>query len=291
MTFRTEKFGTGQALIIHAETCDDIYKIPQEKIRELYKSSGALIFRGFNITPVKLHDFANQFSTHFNRDRLRPSLSETEGDIQLVTEGTGYVEPHCEQANSPFKPDAIWFCCVCPPAEDGETLFWDGMRIWNNMNDSIKAYFKERRIRYFQKYPKLNWQLFLGGDADAIQVRDKLDVIPGVSYYFDDTESIYLEYLCPAIVKTKYGGEDAFANSLLSERANTLGEMMSFSDGTIISDDIIHEIESIMIKVEEQVSWQKGDMVFLDNTRYLHGRNAYTDTRRELYACMSFLNF
>ena len=289
---RIENFGSGQVKLILKDGHEELAMLDAGQIKDLFKSSGALIFRGYDFSPQKQHEFAMKFSTRFNRDRKRPVLTDTNGDIQLVTEGMGYVEPHCEQANSPFRPDAIWFCCVRPAEKDGETLFWDGVRILDEMNNEQRQFFQGKKIRFFQKYPKPNWQLFLGGeDARLEDAKQKLDAAEGVSYYVGPNEEVYIEYVNPAIVKTKYTGHEAFANSLLTERANTLGELMSFTDGTLITDEVINELIQTMDKVEEVLAWQAGDMVFLDNSRYMHGRNAYTDRNRELYACMSFLNF
>ena len=32
-------------------------------------------------------------------------------------------------------------------------------------------------------------------------------------------------------------------------------------------------------------------MAFIDNSRFMHGRNAYADPRRCIYSALSFLNF
>lgn len=289
---RIENFGSGQVKLIVREGNEELDTLDADHIKELFKSFGALIFRGYSFSPVKQHEFAMKFSTRFNRDRKRPVLTETNGDIQLVTEGMGYVEPHCEQANSPFRPDAIWFCCVRPADKGGETLFWDGVRILDEMTPAQRQFFEGKKIRFFQKYPKPSWQLFLGGENAKLEdAKQTLDAAEGVSYFVGPSEEVFIEYVNPAIVKTRYTHQEAFANSLLTERANTLGELMSFTDGTLITNEVIQELIQTMDKVEESLNWQAGDMVFLDNSRYMHGRNAYTDRKRELYACMSFLNF
>jgi hypothetical protein len=115
--------------------------------------------------------------------------------------------------------------------------------------------------------------------------------VEGASYYVGDDESIYLEYVCPAVVKTRYGGHDAFANSLLSERRNTLGELMAFDDGSPIPDAIVREIEDAMASLTEEIAWQAGDLVMIDNTRFMHGRNPFPDKNRRLFSSLSFLNF
>jgi hypothetical protein len=118
-----------------------------------------------------------------------------------------------------------------------------------------------------------------------------MDGVEGLSYHIAADESIYMEYLCSAVVKTKYGNQEAFANSLLSERESTLGELMSLADGTTISESMVQEIRRAMRPLTEKISWLSGDLAFIDNSRFLHGRNPFTDVRREIFSCLSFLNF
>lgn len=291
MTLRSEPFGTGSGRLVYRNGPDDILQLPTDEVIELFKSSGLVIFRGFTTSPQVMQDFAGRFSTRFNRDRLRPVVPGSDGFVQMVTEGMGYVEPHAEQANSPFRPDALWFCCSVPVAEGGETLAWDGVRLWEKLSPELKQLFRRKKLRFFQRYSIDKWQRFMGEGASLADVQGTLDKLEGVSYYVSQDDSIYLEYVCPAVVKTRYGGLDAFANSLLSERKNTLGDLMSFDDGSPISDTVVSEIWEAMKDLEDAIAWRPGDLAFVDNSRYLHGRNAYTDPGRKIYSSLSFLNF
>jgi hypothetical protein len=276
--------GTGRQAV-------DLFELPRDEIKELFKAAGALVFRGFDVEPRRMHRFAELFSSRFNRDRLRPPVPGSDGYVQTVTEGMGYVEPHSEQANSPFRPDAIWFCCETPAADGGETLLWDGVRLWERLDPSLKALFSAKRLRFFQRYEPDRWQLFLGEGAMLADAERALSGIDGVSYFVNESQSIYLEYVCPAVVKTRYGNRDAFVNSLLSERRNTLGDLMAFADGAPIADSIVEQIEAAMAGLTEELAWEPGDLAFIDNTRFMHGRNAYTDVNRRIFSSLSFLDF
>lgn len=291
MSLESEPFGSGSARIVHGTASDDILQLPADDIIELFKSAGLVLFRGFNTSPQVMKDFAGRFSTRFNRDRLRPTVEGSNGFVQMVTEGMGYVEPHAEQANSPFRPDALWFCCSVPPSEGGETLAWDGVRLWEKFTPELRELFRQKKLRFFQRYTAEKWQRFMGTGSSLADVQRTLEGIPGVSYYVSDDDSIYLEYVCSAVVHTHYGDEEAFANSLLSERKNTLGDLMSFDDGSPVPESVITRIQEDMEDLTEAISWHSGDLAFIDNSRYLHGRNAYTDPRRKIFSSLSFLNF
>lgn len=288
---RIEPLGNSGARMIYNVRREGILDLPIPQVRELFKSAGVLIFRGFGVDPWTMKAFADRFTSRFNRDRLRPPVEGSDGFVQKVTEGMGYAEPHSEQANSPFRPDAIWFCCGNPASEGGETLYWDGVRLWNQLDPELRQLFSTKKLRFFQRYSPERWKLFLGPGSTLADAQRALDGVEGVSYYAADDEAIYLEYVCSAVVKTRYGDQEAFANSLLAERKNTLGELMSFDDGTPITDSVVAGIKNAMTPLTEQISWEPGDLAFIDNWRFLHGRNAFTDVRRQIFSCLSFLDF
>lgn len=287
----TEPLGSSGARILHNHDGRQLLELPVEEVRELFKSAGVVMFRGFGADPWMMKAFADRFALRFNRDRLRPPVEGSDGLVQAVTEGMGYIEPHSEQANSPFRPDALWFCCETPTAEGGETLYWDGVRLWQQLTPSLRTLFGSKKLRFFQRYDRDKWQLFLGPGSTLDDVRRTLDPVEGVSYHVTPDDAIYLEYVCPAVVKTRYGGAAAFANSLLSEQKNTLGQLMTFDDGTPIPQSVVDEVREAMVPLTEEIVWQPGDLAFIDNSRFLHGRNAFTDTRRRIFSCLSFLNF
>lgn len=94
-----------------------------------------------------------------------------------------------------------------------------------------------------------------------------------------------------AVVSTKYGSHKASANSLMTERENTLGDAMALEDGTPVSASDAERIMDVIMSVTEEIPWVPGDLAFIDNTRFLHGRNPYKDSGRRIYSSLSFLNF
>jgi alpha-ketoglutarate-dependent taurine dioxygenase len=51
----------------------------------------------------------------------------------------------------------------------------------------------------------------------------------------------------------------------------------------VITDDIVSEINKIAERLITEISWQKGDILMLDNTRIMHGRRAFFDNQRDIY--------
>lgn len=97
-----------------------------------------------------------------------------------------------------------------------------------------------------------------------------------------------MEYKFSAVVKTKYSNEDAFANSLLLQYGKG---KVKFADNSLIPETAINEIKQVMNQFTGEIAWQPGDLVMIDNSRFLHGRRAFQDSRRQIFSTLSWLNF
>ncbi|MEJ6480710.1 TauD/TfdA family dioxygenase [Nostoc punctiforme UO1] len=283
--------------IIYSDEYKDILNLSVAKIQEMFKSSGIILFRGFGITHELMQVFAEQFSSRFTRDDDKP-LVEPNGFVSSVDIGMHEISPHRENGSSPFSPDAVWFCCTVPAAEGGETLFWDGIQVWQKLSEELRNLFISKKIKFVHKFPADKWKHFLGSDATISDAKRVLDGFNNVKYQIDQEESIYTEYICSSVVQTKYGNQSAFVNDIITGNSNLKGSVnlelesaLTFEDGSLIPDAVIEEIEKVMYSLTQEILWQAGDLVMIDNSRFLHGRRAFNDNRRRLFALLSYLNF
>ncbi len=274
--------------LINNDSYKSILELPVKTTLELFNSFGILLFRGFDVNYQSMKFFAEKYSSRFVLDKDRPILDPNNRYITLVDPGMHYVSPHCENANSPFRPDVIWFCCAVPAAQGGETLVWDGVRVWEEMSEELKNLFVSKKIRFMQKFPAADWKRFIGSGASIADVKKILEGIEGLSYRINEDQSVSIEYICSAIVKTKYSNKNAFANSLISEYKNPKG-VVSFEDGSPLSVEVINQINEVMNRLTEIINWQSGDLVMIDNSRFLHGRKSFTDTSRKIFSLLSYL--
>ncbi|MFN6534908.1 MAG: TauD/TfdA family dioxygenase [Nostoc sp. EkiNYC01] len=272
--------------IIFNDTGQNIMQLPVSTILEDFKSFGLLLFRGFNVNYEQMKVFAEQFDATFLNQYNRPIVDLNNQFITLVDSGMHYIAPHCENANSPFRPDVVWFCCAVPAAEGGETLFWDGVEVWKAMSRELQQLFIDQKIRYVQKFLASHWQQFLGASATIDDVKKILDNMAGISYKINQDESLILEYICSGVIKTKYGDRDAFANSIISEYRNPRA-IVTFANGSAIPVKIINQIQKIMDDLIGFIPWVSGDLVMIDNSRFLHGRKSFNDKRRRIVTLLS----
>jgi len=284
----TDTLSISGAKIIHNNTSQSVLQLPVQENLDYFKSSGVLLFRGFSVSYEHMKAFAEKFSSRFVLDKDRPIVDPRNKYVTLVDPGMHYVSPHCENANSPFRPDVIWFCCGVPAFQGGETLYWDGVEVWQELDEELRQLFIAKKIKFFQKFPAADWKRFLGGGATLVDVKCTLNGIPGLTYKINQDQSISIEYVCSAVVKTKYGHQDAFANSLIAEYKNPRGAV-TFDDGSPIPSTVINQIQQVMNNLTEVIPWQAGDLVMIDNSRFLHGRRSFTDTKRRIYSLLSYM--
>jgi len=288
---RTKSLGSSTGKIIYGDdTFPDIFQLPIPKIRNLFKVSGVLLFRGFAVNCQKMKMFSEQFSVRHFRNHTKAKV-ENEEFIDFVDAGRDHlVTPHSEYAYSPFRPDVVWFCCGVPADQGGETLFWDGARVWEELNPDVKQLFLSKKLKFsHNNIPVDFFKSFVEANATVVDIQEMLSKLDGVTFQINKDKTVSLEYVCSAISKTKYGHKDAFANSFLPYQIKT--KQAIFEDGSRAPDKVVTEIQRVLDRLTEEISWEAGDLAMIDNSRFLHGRRVFHDDRRQIFTTLSNLNF
>ncbi|MDJ0676978.1 MAG: TauD/TfdA family dioxygenase [Calothrix sp. MO_167.B42] len=285
---KIESLGTSTGKIIHrSEEYPDIFHLPRAEVIDLFSSSGILLFRGFGVTHNQMKELAELFSSNLVEDYIRPRV-DADQFIHFVDPGMNELVVHSEHAYSPLRPDVIWFCCAVPAAQDGETIFCDGVQVWKELSESTRQLFLDKKLNFvYEGIPSEIFKRFISPDATIADIKLMLDSLEGVTYQINQDESVSMEYTCSAVVKTKYGNHDAFANSLLPQYAGR--KEAAFADGSLVPDEVIDEIKAVADKVMGKISWQAGDLAMIDNSRFMHGRREFNDERRRIFSTLSNL--
>lgn len=285
---KIEPFGITTAKIIYAnDEYQNILELSKQEIFQLFELYGLILFRGFEVTHEQMKKFSAQFSNRYVIDPTKEDIGYVDGFlIQLADYGTHHIGPHCENASTPFVSDVIWFCCAVP-VEGGETFFWNGVRVWEELSEQVKQLFLSQKVKYWRDIPVDQWKLFLGTDSTITNVKQLLDNIEGINYRINDDESIYMEYTCSAIKKPNFDDKIAFANSVMYEYER---QRISLEDGSPIPDAAIAEIKAIMSRLTEAIPWQIGDLAMIDNSKFLHGRPAFkdVDAKRKIFTTQTY---
>ncbi|MDF5718174.1 MAG: TauD/TfdA family dioxygenase [Rhizonema sp. NSF051] len=290
MLSKIEALGTSTGKILYNSHCQNIFDLSVAETMELFKSSGVILFRGFGVTPKQMKDFSEQFSGKHIIDFTKVSI-DSDKFVNFVDGGMDGLIPHSENSCFPFRPDVIWFCCTVPAEQEGETLFWDGVRVWEELSQESKQLFLSKQLKFsYNNIPLNQLKGFVGSNANNIDdIKRILESLDGVSYQFNDDKTVSVEYTCSALVKNKYSHKNAFSNHFWVYQKKT--EEAIFEDGSRASDEVADEIETIFDKLTEKILWEAGDLVMMDNSRFLHGRGAFNDNRRQVFTTLSNLKF
>ena len=269
--------------LVSGENNGNILSLDVQQVQNLFKSSGMLLFRGFKVTDETFPAFVSSFTSQFLKD-YGNSKKPAGGFVQSVTVGNKPIALHCENAVSAERPDIIWFYCAMPAAKGGETTFCDGVAVWRELSDATKQSFLSKKVRYTITVPR---EIYLNQNKEIVLPVGALK-LAGTTYRFNDDESLTIDYVVSAVKETKYGSQLAFANSLTGPYPDY---KKTFEDDSEIPPSVFQEIRQLHEKLTEKIPWQAGDLVMIDNSRYLHGRCAFEDQQRRLFTLMSLANF
>ncbi len=264
-----------------------------ETVIAQYKLHGALLLRGF-LTDVDVFGrFTQQFcaSSVFNESPGRQLLDDS-NNIQTVDGGLEAFPLHPELSREPWKPDICFFACLNPPRELGATTVCDGVEIVRHLPPALRDELAHRRLLYMQPAAPeiLAYWLGTATPSDA-----QLNAPPpSCPYAFRRIGAqIVRTFTRPVLHTPMFTAEPAFGNFLLFARYMLgLPHFPVFEDGTSVPDSWMRAIKQIGDELTAAVTWQRGDILMLDNTRFMHGRTAIAAGDGRLIASyFGYLNF
>jgi alpha-ketoglutarate-dependent taurine dioxygenase len=266
---------------------------------------GAILFRGFNLNCAA--DFENVANA------IHPNLFGEYGDLPRegvsgkVYGSTPYPPDkailfHNESSHLHRWPLKIWFFCVQPAQQGGETPILDCRKIYQLLNPKLREKFEEKQLMYVRNYIEgldVSWQDFFH-TTDKTEVEDYCRQAR-MEFEWLENNSLKTRKICPAVAKHPKIREPVFFNQLQLHHASCLDSAVRqsllslfeedklprnvyYGDGTPIEDSVMEEIGAVYRESEISFSWQQGDILMLDNMLTAHGRNAYVGSRKIVVA-------
>ncbi|MGB3292552.1 MAG: condensation domain-containing protein [Phormidesmis sp.] len=273
--------------------------------RELLKH-GALLFRGFNqkLTTPKFEQFTASLARELlqnNGEHIRATVS---GRVYtpVFYPAEQKILWHNENSFNRQVPLKIWFGCVQPAQQGGETPIVDSRQVFEQMPDPIKSRFVDRQIMYVRNYGQgagLPWQT-------VFQTEDKAQVEQhcrdnGMTFEWKSGDRLQASCVRPAVIQHPKTGEMSWFNqaqhwhlscldtatrqSLLTLfAAEDLPRNCYYGNGSPIADEDMATICEVYQQLEVSFPWQQGDIVMLDNLLSAHARNSFSGERNLLVA-------
>ncbi|MFN6474484.1 MAG: TauD/TfdA family dioxygenase [Nostoc sp. SerVER01] len=260
-----------------------VLELDKEEIINLFKSYGILLFRGFMANAEIFKEFSNSLSTDFiNYAGGAFSRRVINGDETLlsVNDFKSEIKLHGEMYYQQNIPLMLWFFCANPPLKDGETTICDGRQFFNELSSSTKKLFRKNNLKFTVRMSEEDWnKKYQTNDLSKLEEMCQKN---NTHLQINADQSILLEYICPGIIPSRCGKYQVFINSLLPTKQLS-PKILKFEDDSEIPDEVMSELNEIAEKITTEISWQKGDILMIDNTRILHGRRAFADDQRDIY--------
>lgn len=245
----------------------------------------AVLVRGYSAGIPAFNAFAKKFCavSVFNESPNRLVL-DGENNIQSVNLGTEPFPLHPELSREPWKPDVCFFHCIDAPRAGGQTTYCDGVELVRQLPTEVRAALENRSLLYVQPAPPAILQFWLGtaDPSDAMLAAPP----PHCPYRFRRIGEQLIRYFSfPALHKTLLSDELAFGNFLLFARYYLQSDRIPlFDNGSVVPDWIVGAIQAAADPITFTTEWQPGDILILDNSRFMHGRNAITEPGDRLIA-------
>ncbi|HYI64185.1 MAG TPA: TauD/TfdA family dioxygenase [Allosphingosinicella sp.] len=270
---------------IRAEQEESPLDFAPDAVISLYKAHGALLLRGFSTDLDRFRRFAEQYcaSSALNDSRGRELLDHVH-NIQSVNRGVAPFPLHPELSREPWQPDVCFFGCLNAPSEQGATTLCDGVEIVAQLPADVRQAFENRRLLYVQAATaeELEFWLDTPDPSDA-----QLAEPPAKSPYFfwRDQERIIRAFTRPALHRPMFTDAPAFGNFLLFARyCLGIQGVPLFEDLSQVPDPLLAAVKSVSDGLTAPINWQRGDVLMIDNTRFMHGRTAVRDAGERLIA-------
>lgn len=265
--------------------------LSRDDLRKGLNNGGALLLRDFDTSVAEFSALVERVS---DRVSLDPARTFNGRVAQKVDAGTDAVGLHLENGNSPFNSSYAWFFCEEAPRQGSRTTVCDGTRVWRALPQSTRLRFMQSPIEYSRRVSEERWKTLVMHtlrchSQDEVSFSDLEALCAGTDtglIHHDNGDISYI-YRTAAVYVTD-GGDIAFANSILGPSYNYETPVIRFSDnGEEIDRGLRRQLQVVMESVTEEVPWQDGDILLVDNCRTMHGRRRIEDTRRTIYNALS----
>ncbi|HEX8846857.1 MAG TPA: condensation domain-containing protein [Pyrinomonadaceae bacterium] len=280
----------------------------REFIGEKLSHHGGILFRDFKVDALPVFEKVVRSLTAELLDYNEPSTPRTRVGGQLFT-STEYpaqqpILLHNELSYSHSWPTKLWFFCVQPAQQGGETPIADSRRVFQLLDPKLRERFIEKKVLYVRNYGDglgLPWQkVFQTESREAVEAYCRSR---GVKFEWRGRDRLRTWQVSQAVTRHRRTGEMVWFNqahvhhvmslepevresllSVVEDQEFPLDINAFYGDGSPIDISVLNEIKEAYSESSLPVSWQKGDILMLDNILAAHGRAAFVGPRKIVVA-------
>jgi alpha-ketoglutarate-dependent taurine dioxygenase len=280
---------------------------------------GGILFRNFPI--CNEHDFSSaiknlqigNFLNYIGGDSPRNKITE---GVYTSTEAPPSIKIplHHELSYVKNYPRHICFYCDIAPIANGETTIADGRKIFLSIDKEVRDRFIDKGLRYVSCYPyKSALMNFVNKShkswVNVFETKDRKEVERkckenDILFHWNQNDWLQISQIRPSVIahpqtqekiwfnqahhydfNPKFlGWKNYIGTKILYFRKHTLLHEIFFADSSRIPRDDLYHILDVLDAQAVYFSWQKGDLLVLDNILAMHGRAAFHCKRRILTA-------
>jgi alpha-ketoglutarate-dependent taurine dioxygenase len=266
---------------------------------------GAVLLRGFEIADER--GFEQVART------LSGELESRYGDLvkrasaEFIYDATWYPKDrailfHNEGSHTPELPTRQFFYCSRANFTGGETPIVDSRELYRALPREILEPLVDRGLVYVRNFMRgvdVSWQ-------DFFRTQDRADVerrcaAQQMEWCWKADGSLRLLTRAPAVIRHPISGEPSFCNQILLHHVACLDAKtgaalravldpddfprnVQFGDGSPIPDAVVAEILRVTVAIAVRFTWQRGDVLMLDNLAAAHARSPFDGDRQILVA-------
>lgn len=271
-------------------------------LEERLLEHGGILFRGFAVGSVgELEALIEALfgSLLEYSDRVQPR-SQVSKNIYTSTEypPDQVIEFHNEAAYAHTWPKRIFFLCLQPSEEGGETPIADCRRVLTRLDPALRQSFVDKKVLYLRNLGGgfgIDWQTAFQTEDRAVM--EAFCRKNGIELEWTGEDRLRTRSVRPVVIRHPDTGQAVWFNAAVSSHVSTLAPAVReallaelseielpknsfYGDGTPIEPETLAAIRAAYHAETVAFPWQKGDVLMLDNMLVAHARNPYRGARK-----------
>jgi alpha-ketoglutarate-dependent taurine dioxygenase len=274
----------------------------RELLRSLLIENGAVLFRGFEVAGVEgFEEFIRIIAGPLLEYKYGSTpRTRVGGNIYTSTEYPAHQEIplHNEMSYSRDWPLKIWFLCVAPSPQGGETPIADSRRVFDRIDPGLRDRMIGKGVLYVRNYGKgldLPWQRVF-----QTEERTKVEEFcraAGIDFEWRDGDRLRTREVCQAAEEHPVTHETVWFNQahlfhvsnvsteardqlLASYAQEELPRNSYYGDGSPFDAADLERIREAYRAEAVAFPWRAGDILMVDNMLTAHARKPYSGPRR-----------
>lgn len=267
----------GRLPVVYGKGRPQVSEEEVQMAEQAMESAGIVLFRGFDLSQDDFRTLTKRLGNTFSIEKWAPHAVNQKGP---------YIGLHTEQAFLPAIPSGLWFYSVKPAERGGATIVCDGAEVVSNLSASTRRFLEETDVLY--------WRRFSGKPPEQPPLRVVEDP-PGIDRNFRELQTIVHDdhyettSLCRPLIYSRFGRRRVFGNHILNTIQHDGQDEPPAIDGfhqarlptmEPLPHELIAELKSITSELCLRFKLKEKDAVWIDNTRFMHGRDPFEGSRQ-----------